>query len=281
MDISSLPADQVATLISQVLSDADPATVGLRRIITKKNAEQFDYPLRTPVLEDFDVPGKVKKVLTDDERRIIELERWNIKLKEEIRNLDASARSALQKAYAHGVEEGARKGREQGIAETAENFGKKEKELQDQIASFLKKLENEKRALYADADQTLLALCLQIVRKILVSEPSVQPGVILAVLKKALSYISERDKIAIRVSPGDFKTVTENRDFWTPVNERLKNISIEEDERIERGGCIIESGSGKVDARVGVQLDEITDLIETALENGLSTEANTPEAENG
>lgn len=265
MDISSLPADQVASLISQILSDQDPASVGLRRIIRRKNAEKFDFPLRTPVSEDFDVPGKIKKTLSEDEQRVIELEQLNKKLKDEIKKIDASARESLQKAYAQGFEEGSRKGREQGTAETAGDYKKKMGVLQDQTAAFLKSVEEEKNALYANADRTILALCFQIVRKILAVEPVTQPEVILAVLKKALSYISEREKITIRVSPADFKIVNENRDFWAPINERLKNISIEQDDHIERGGCMVESSSGMVDARIGVQLDAITGMIETAL----------------
>lgn len=184
MDISSLPADQVASLITRILSEKDPASVGLRRIIRKKSAEQFDFPLRTPVSEDFEIPGKVKKVLSEDERRIIELERLNIKLKEEIKKLDASAREAIQKAHTKGFEEGSGKGHEQGIAESADDYRKKVQGLQDQTASFLKKIEEAKNELYANADRTILALCLQIVRKILAVEPVTKPEAILGVLKK-------------------------------------------------------------------------------------------------
>lgn len=269
MDITSIPADQVASLISQILSDQDPASVGLRRIIRRKNAEKFDFPLRTPVSEDFHVPGKAKKILSEDEQRVIELEQLNKKLKDEIKKIDASARESLQKAYAQGFAEGSKKGREQGVAETAVDYKKKLGGLHDQTVKFLKTVEEEKNGLYANADRTILALCLQIVRKILTVEPVTQPEVILAVLKKALSYISEREKITIRVSSSDFKIVNENRDFWAPVNERLKNISIEQDDHIERGGCMVESSSGMVDARIGVQLDSITEMIETTLQNGI------------
>jgi flagellar assembly protein FliH len=268
MDISSLPADEVSSLISQILSDQDPASVGLRRIIRRKSAEQFDFPLRTPLSEDFDVPGKGKKILSEDERRVIELEQMNKQLKDEIKKIDTRAREALQKAYAQGFEEGSGKGRERGMAETSDEYLKKITMLQDRTASFLKTVEEEKKALYADVDRAILALVLQIVRKILAVEPVVRPEIVLGILKKALSYISEREKITIRVSPVDFITVSENRDFWAPINERLKNIAIEQDERIERGGCMVESSSGMVDARIGVQLEAITEMIETALDNG-------------
>jgi flagellar assembly protein FliH len=281
MDISSLPTDQVASLLSQILDDKDPATVGLRRIIRKKNTEKFDFPLRTPLAEDFNPPGKTKKVLSEDESRIIELERMNKLLKKEIKNLDTTARTALQKAYAQGFEEGTVKGRERGISEASGNYGEIIKGLQERTGAFLEKFEEEKNTLYSKADRTILALCLHIVRKILAVEPVTRPEVILGVVKKALSYVSEREKITVRVSPGDFKTLQENVNFWSPVNERLKNIAIEQDERIERGGCIVESGSGMVDARIGVQLEGITDIIETALGTGFSLKENIPEAGNG
>jgi len=46
------------------------------------------------------------------------------------------------------------------------------------------------------------------------------------------------------------------------VGERLSDITIEADTTITKGGCIIDSNAGVVDATLGVQFSEMNELIE-------------------
>ncbi|MDD5065759.1 MAG: FliH/SctL family protein, partial [bacterium] len=41
----------------------------------------------------------------------------------------------------------------------------------------------------------------------------------------------------------------------------LKHVTILEDTRIDKGGCIIETDFGSVDARIATQLQEIEEMI--------------------
>ena len=98
--------------------------------------------------------------------------------------------------------------------------------------------------------------------KIITCEVSDRTDIVLAVLKRALDFIGHSEKMVVRVASEDLEQVSDRKDFWIPVGERLEYITIEADERIEKGGCIIESNSGVVDARLGVQFNELADLIE-------------------
>jgi flagellar assembly protein FliH len=267
MNTSTVPPQQVASLIEQILTEKDPATVGLRRILRRKSAEACDFPLREFSAGEFSAPGAAKKALTEDEQRILELERELASLRIERQQREERARLAVQKAYSNGYEEGRKKGRQEGESTAAAEYGKKIDAAQQRLASFLKQVEEEKTAIYANADRILLELCCRMVKKILATEPVKEKETILAVLRKALSYIAEREKIVIRVAPGDLETVTGNRDFWTPVTEKLTAVSVEADERIEPGGCIVESNSGITDARLGVQMSELSEIIERTWES--------------
>jgi flagellar assembly protein FliH len=93
----------------------------------------------------------------------------------------------------------------------------------------------------------------------------------LSTIKKALTYISDREKIIIRVSRGDLENVSGRTDFWIPVGERIDAVSIEPDDSIEKGGCIIESNSGKADARLGVQFLELREIIDRMWESVIAS----------
>jgi flagellar biosynthesis/type III secretory pathway protein FliH len=101
-----------------------------------------------------------------------------------------------------------------------------------------------------------------VAKKIIDHEVTVQKNIVLTVLKRALNYIGHREKMVVRVASDDLERVTNRKDFWFPVADRLTDVSIETDERIAPGGCIVESNSGLADARLGVQFEELTELIE-------------------
>ena len=135
-------------------------------------------------------------------------------------------------------------------------------------------MERSKKSIFANADTLLLAFCCEFAKKIIHNEVSVNPDIILPVLQKALSYIADRERLIIRVAKDDVETVSGRKDFWKPVGERLESIVIEPDERIEKGGCIVESNSGVADARLGVRFDELKDIVFKAWE---SMESNLPD----
>jgi flagellar assembly protein FliH len=173
-----------------------------------------------------------------------------------------NAKKAVEEAFKQGKAEGLKLGTEKGNAEASSVYQKNIGEIQQNVASFLKKVEESKRDIFSHSEHIILKMCLEITRKIIASEITTRQDVILNVIKKALSYIAEREKLVIRVAPDDLKILNDKRDFWEPVTEKIKDVSIEPDERVSKGGCIIESNTGTVDARLGIQMDEITDLVE-------------------
>lgn len=179
----------------------------------------------------------------------------------------------MQNAFSKGYQEGLQIGIEQGRASAAKECEKKIDEVQKRVASYLSTLEESKRSVFINAEHILTKFSCEIAKKIISSELTTRDDIILHVVKKALSYIGDREKLVLRVAAGDLETVSGRKDFWAPVSEQLKDIAIEPDGRIEKGGCIIESNSGVVDARLGVQFLELTNLVEKIWENVSSSQS--------
>lgn len=262
MSSPSSSSENTASLIDKLLKAKDPATVGLKRIIRKKIEDMNDFPLKKAQFEEFDSPERKNKVLSEEEKRIIELEKQIIQFEIRFKKEKENAKKAVDDAFKLGKTEGFKLGEEKGKAEAASVYKKNIGEIQQDVATFLKSIEGSKREIFSHSEHIILKLCLEISRKIIASEISTNQDIILNVARKALSYIAEREKLVIRVAPDDLKILNDKRDFWEPVTEKLKDVIIEPDERVSKGGCIIESNSGTVDARLGIQMDEIAELVE-------------------
>jgi len=258
---------KVSDLIAKILETKDPATVGLRKIIRQKNEEKDDFYVRKPKITEFDFDGKKKNNLSEDELRILELEKTVADLKIQLQKNTQKAQNAVQNAFVKGKTQGVAQGFEKGKTETTEIYEKKIDDIQLRIGNVFKRIEEEKQAVFRNSEHLLLQLCMEMVKKIIASELTINKNIILSVLKKALNSIAEKDNVIIRISPDDMDSVSGRKDFWIPVSDNLKNITIEPDERISCGGCIIESNSGTTDARLGVQCDELSELILKAWEN--------------
>lgn len=268
MSTSPLTPDNMSSLIDLVNKSKDPASVGLRKILKKKEEQSKDYNLHAPLLKEFDVPGSPsKKKITEEESIIISLEK---KVQELQEKLDQQCKYTIEKeksAYNKGHEEGIAEGVIKGKSEVTGVYEEKIDSIQKMTGEFLANLEKEKKQIYANAEHLLLKLSFEIVKKITSCEVRQNAEIILSVIRKAISYIGDREHLVIRVSPSDFEKVSERKDYWAPVADRLQEIIIEKDDRIEQGGCIVESNSGIVDGRLGVQIEELNILIEKVWES--------------
>jgi flagellar biosynthesis/type III secretory pathway protein FliH len=262
MNSSELSPENVSSLIERVLEAKDPSAVGLKRILRRKEEESNDYPLRGAVLEEFAVPGREPVKFSQDERRVLELEKTVADLRIALKRQHEAAIDAVRESLTKGKTEGFAQGRAEGVAVTAAAYEKKIDALQQRITEFLQSLETAKRSIFSNAEHLLLKLCCAMVRKVIDREVSLHHDIVLGVLKKALTYIGHHERMVVRVAPDDLELVAQRKDFWFPVAQRLKDITIEADARIQRGGCIVESNAGVVDARLGVQLEEIAGIIE-------------------
>jgi len=266
-DKSPLSPENVSSLIEHVMKSKDPANVGLRKILKKKEDEARNFQLHAPVMTEFDTPDIKHRHLSEDDTIILELEKKVSDLQIKLKNLEEHAKIAEKNAFQKGRDEGLAFGVTKGNTDTAAKYEKKIDELQKKIADFLESLEKSKREMFANADHILLKLVLEIVKKVISCEVKANREYILSVIRKSISYIGDKERLTIRVAPSDFETASKRKDFWVPVNERVKDITIESDERITQGGCIVESNSGTVDARLGVQFDELAGLVDKIWES--------------
>ncbi len=114
-----------------------------------------------------------------------------------------------------------------------------------------------KKEIFEKTEEQIIMLAIAIAEKIINQEVATRKEIILGVLKGALKNIAETDGMKIRLNPHDFRYMMEvKKDFLQSV-DGLRNVIFEEDSSIKRGGAIVETMFGEVDARLESQLHEI------------------------
>jgi flagellar assembly protein FliH len=80
-------------------------------------------------------------------------------------------------------------------------------------------------------------------------------------VREALRRIVGVETIKLRIHPDDEVLIRSHRTTLMASSDALREVVIEPDTAIERGGCIIESTSGNVDARIATQLRQIENAL--------------------
>ncbi len=160
----------------------------------------------------------------------------------------------IETAYLQGREEGAQQANE-GFESSLEMF-----------ARGIEEVSRLRETLLQNSTHDMLRLVMSIARQVIHCELSVNREVILATLGKALNAAVRSDSYQIKVNPEDLALVTEKKPLFLASINGLKNIVFEADPRIARGGCLVESELGEVDATIESQLEEIRRTLLEAME---------------
>jgi flagellar biosynthesis/type III secretory pathway protein FliH len=159
--------------------------------------------------------------------------------------------------YAAIADASYQQGRKEGRAEALRELSQTVQVLRNAARAY----ESEKLRLSGDADEQSVTLALAIAKKILGRE--IRDGeAIRGVLRRALTQAPARQALRARLNPDDLRMIESTRDQLRKINEPLpEELVLCADPHIARGGCVLESAAGQVDARLETQLG----LIEQAL----------------
>jgi len=153
-------------------------------------------------------------------------------------------------------------GKEEGLQQANQQF---ENSL-EMFAQGIEEIGRLRATLLQNSTHDMLRLVVSIARQVVHCEVTINREVILATVSKALNAAVRSDSYQIRVNPADLELVTEKKPLFLASINGLKNIVFEVDPQMARGGCLVESELGEVDATIEGQLDEIRRTLLGVLE---------------
>ena len=153
---------------------------------------------------------------------------------------EESAAAIRERAYREGIEQGAKEGRVQ-VEEAARKMVERMKEL-------LREIEAERAAVLTLSERELVELSLEISKRIVAAELKVNQEVVVAIAKEALTLIRDRPYVLALVHPDDFEICNQARQQFEALLPEGAVLRILPDIKVERGGCVLDTGQGVVDA---------------------------------
>jgi flagellar assembly protein FliH len=159
----------------------------------------------------------------------------------------------MQKAYEAGYQAGhsaATAALEKAVAARAEA-----------LTSMIDDVVSQRTRLVADSEQGVVRLSCQIAKRIVEKVAETDQETVVRVVKAALGRLAENQKVTVRVNPADIEALKQHKSEWLQATRGGSAVEIKEDERIRRGGCLIEGSSGNTEAEIDRQIE----VIERAL----------------
>jgi flagellar biosynthesis/type III secretory pathway protein FliH len=113
----------------------------------------------------------------------------------------------------------------------------------------------------AQQERHLVSLAVQIAEKILDAEITLRPEAVLRIAQSALKSAPPQRQLVVRVNPDDEQRVREWASSAGAASPHPQFITVATDASIARGGTVIVSDAGIIDARLETQLARFKEAL--------------------
>ncbi|MER3427156.1 MAG: hypothetical protein C4334_03500 [Pyrinomonas sp.] len=161
----------------------------------------------------------------------------------------AEAQQRAEQIMREARELGFAEGRARAEAQIADEIAP----LRARLAATIEELHALRRTMMERTERELVRLAIEIARKIVRREVTVDPEVVLAIARVALSRLPDQALVKLHLHPDDYHYLIGKREPLT----RNGAIELVEDPAVERGGCYVRTEMGDLDARIERQFAEI------------------------
>ncbi len=183
------------------------------------------------------------KVVGEAEKRVADLEATAGS------RLEAAEREASKK----GREDGREEGYKEGVAEAERLVGR--------LHLILDRAMDKRAEILQETEAQVVELVLLVAKKVVKVISENQKSVVIQNISQALRKLKTKSDVIVRVNLADLQLATEHVKDFVQMTENAKKMQIVEDSTVDRGGCVIETDFGEIDARIASQLNELEERI--------------------
>ena len=164
--------------------------------------------------------------------------------------LEAERRAVLERARAEGFE--------QGRLEAGASVEQRLQALDAVLASARAALAGE----ITGAEDVIVEIAFEAVGRILGEAMSHREGA-LAAVREVVRGVHERERLRVRVAPADLEMLRQHRARLVDGSD-AGGVDLVADERVELGGCLVETAGGTIDARLETQVARLAETLAAA-----------------
>jgi flagellar assembly protein FliH len=120
-----------------------------------------------------------------------------------------------------------------------------------------------RKNMYDKGEREMVELVVSLAKKVIHFEFSTRDDAVQEMIRLAVQSVLDRESMVIKINPADKGYAESFRPELHHLFSEIKNITFEAHSGVERGGCVVETNFGVVDARIdklGEQMDRILNL---------------------
>lgn len=162
---------------------------------------------------------------------------------------------AQKEGYDAGFDEGFKKGEDAARME----FSPFLETVQDLISD----LTGFRKNMYDKLEREMVEMVVDLAKRVIHFEFSMRDDAVQEMIRLAVQSVLDRESMVIKINPADKGYAESFRPELHHLFSEIKNITFEAHSGVARGGCVVETNFGVVDAQIdklGEQMDRILNL---------------------
>ncbi len=195
----------------------------------------------------------------------IEIKREPEEKKIDLAALEAEKEAEIQRRIDDAWNEGFAEGRHNAKVELEASYSEKIMQRLSQVQGILDEVDQQLGEYDRAYEKSIVELSFRIAERIVRREID-RESIYAEVLKDAVKKVLGANQVIIKLNPDDLDNINSESDNKF-VNDNFSQIKYEADNRCERGGCMVESDIGNLDARISTQLEEIKNKLDAYYNN--------------
>ena len=169
-------------------------------------------------------------------------------------NIDRLEQEAYEKGFAQGEKDGFELGEKKAI------------KVLESIEKLFNEINGLKLYILKENEKEILDLIFSVVEKIVHHEVRQVDTAIKEAIFNALDMAVEKSKVIFNVNPDDYDYVEKLRPNLFRNNKEIKSIVVTSDPAISRGGCLLETSRGNIDATIESKLEKIYQCFQESID---------------
>lgn len=214
-----------------------------------------------------------EKILAETEKIVLEiLEKARLEAKEILNIAQEDADVLREKANEEAIlirEKAQNEGCQEGLKK-AENEIENDRQLAIKRNQMLiEEARKNKLEIIRSTEADIVRLVMAVAKKVIVSEIQIHPEIIVDITRQAIEYLDHPDNVKVHVNPDEMKYLLdaiESEGLVDSIDDDVE-INIKADKRISKGGCVIDSSNGSVDARYETRFENVENAISEVIGN--------------
>lgn len=170
-----------------------------------------------------------------------------------VKQAKARKEAIEMEAYNQGMAKGQEEGRK--------IVTKKLEPLFDTLKHAIDELAEMRLSILDNHHKQVLEMIFLITEKILHRSIQLSPDILMDTVRAASRHLMETDEIHLRLHPSDFEYIREIETILSKKLSGKKVFHIVEDSTLERGGVVIETEFGEIDAAIRSQIERVREAV--------------------